>query len=324
MKNETIKNYLKIGAFVLFSLLGTYGAKPQEKQPSRTVCIEYTIQPGDSLSKIAKRFGLKDWKVLLDYNLQHRKNPDLIYPGENLSIPIKITDQLSFYPELGKIEDDVKKLKKDVRNMKIEMEAYKQEKKPKKLKKPVIEVELQGVAGKEDHDIGGRVGLNVNDLYGEVRSGTGPMSPFEIAGGLKFKIPNGIICVGGGYGWTTAGAGKTIAQRMATLSLTRNPEGQYPFVEVGMDYNPGRLNLSGRAEYRYDQYPGFNFGEVKLRLGDEKGIFFETKRDRKHKMMGGGIFFEKNNKRVFVGMGLFPTADKETYIGGTLKINYKR
>jgi len=53
-------------------------------------CIEkpepqiYVVQKGDTVYKIAKKFGL-DWRELAGYN--HLGNPDLIYPGERLFIP---------------------------------------------------------------------------------------------------------------------------------------------------------------------------------------------------------------------------------------------
>lgn len=44
----------------------------------------YVVQKGDSVYKIATRFGM-DWRELAGYN--HLGNPDLIYPGERLFIP---------------------------------------------------------------------------------------------------------------------------------------------------------------------------------------------------------------------------------------------
>lgn len=50
---------------------------------------EYTIVPGDSLSKIAKRFygNAGDWKKIYEANKTTIKNPDLIYPGDKIIIP---------------------------------------------------------------------------------------------------------------------------------------------------------------------------------------------------------------------------------------------
>ena len=44
----------------------------------------YVVQKGDTVYKIAQRFGL-DWRELAGYN--RLGNPDLIYPGERLFIP---------------------------------------------------------------------------------------------------------------------------------------------------------------------------------------------------------------------------------------------
>jgi len=48
----------------------------------------YTVQPGDSLSKIAQKLGLSSWQDL--YNLNRSivgANPNLIYSGQVLNIP---------------------------------------------------------------------------------------------------------------------------------------------------------------------------------------------------------------------------------------------
>ena len=45
----------------------------------------YIIQRGDTLSKIASRFGIKDWRALWARNPQII-NPNLIYPGQRIKI----------------------------------------------------------------------------------------------------------------------------------------------------------------------------------------------------------------------------------------------
>ncbi len=49
----------------------------------------YTIQSGDSLSKIAKEvYGdYKKWEALFEANREVIKDPDLIYPGQIILIP---------------------------------------------------------------------------------------------------------------------------------------------------------------------------------------------------------------------------------------------
>lgn len=51
----------------------------------------YTVQPGDSLSKIAKKlYGESDrWKEIWEANRAKIPNPDLIHPGLELQIPPK-------------------------------------------------------------------------------------------------------------------------------------------------------------------------------------------------------------------------------------------
>lgn len=49
----------------------------------------YTVQAGDSLSKIAKReYGdASQWKKIHEANKDLIKNPDLIHPGQTLKLP---------------------------------------------------------------------------------------------------------------------------------------------------------------------------------------------------------------------------------------------
>lgn len=60
-----------------------------EQRPSSESTRTYTVVAGDSLSKIAKReYGdANEWKRIYEANRHIIKNPDLIYPGQELSIP---------------------------------------------------------------------------------------------------------------------------------------------------------------------------------------------------------------------------------------------
>lgn len=49
---------------------------------------EYTVRPGDNLSKIGAKYGL-GWQQLFEANKDRIKNPDLIQPGWKLKIPAK-------------------------------------------------------------------------------------------------------------------------------------------------------------------------------------------------------------------------------------------
>ena len=46
----------------------------------------YTVEPGDSLSKIGGKYGLP-WKAIYDANRDTIHNPDMIHPGQEIKIP---------------------------------------------------------------------------------------------------------------------------------------------------------------------------------------------------------------------------------------------
>lgn len=58
--------------------------EPQEPEP-----VFYTVEKGDSLSKIAKaHYGdAMKWKTLFEANREVIEDPDLIYPGQRIRIP---------------------------------------------------------------------------------------------------------------------------------------------------------------------------------------------------------------------------------------------
>ncbi|HXG92837.1 MAG TPA: LysM peptidoglycan-binding domain-containing protein [Blastocatellia bacterium] len=47
----------------------------------------YTVQSGDSLSKIAKHYGI-NWQQIFEANRDQIKDPDKIFPGQKLRIPV--------------------------------------------------------------------------------------------------------------------------------------------------------------------------------------------------------------------------------------------
>jgi nucleoid-associated protein YgaU len=50
---------------------------------------DYTIQPGDSLSKIARKYygNPADWQKIYQANKDKIKDPNMIYPGQKIIIP---------------------------------------------------------------------------------------------------------------------------------------------------------------------------------------------------------------------------------------------
>jgi LysM repeat protein len=64
------------------------GVRPPPRPPSppapRPACIWYTVQKGDTLAKIAVRYGVRTWDIVV---ANHIANPNLIYPLQRLCIP---------------------------------------------------------------------------------------------------------------------------------------------------------------------------------------------------------------------------------------------
>jgi nucleoid-associated protein YgaU len=58
--------------------------------PQQAKVEYYVIQKGDSLSAVAKRYygNAKDYPRIFDANREVIKNPDLIYPGQKIRIPM--------------------------------------------------------------------------------------------------------------------------------------------------------------------------------------------------------------------------------------------
>ncbi len=57
------------------------------KPPPQATHTYYTVKPGDYLVKIAAQFGTT-WQAIYNANLNQIKNPNLIYPGQRLLIPV--------------------------------------------------------------------------------------------------------------------------------------------------------------------------------------------------------------------------------------------
>ena len=69
----------------------TSGSSSAPSNPNQPVEreVKYTVQKGDSLSKIAQQqYGDgKKWRAIFEANRDQISNPDLIHPGQVLTIP---------------------------------------------------------------------------------------------------------------------------------------------------------------------------------------------------------------------------------------------
>lgn len=54
--------------------------------PEAESSTTYTVQSGDSLSKIGAKYGVS-WQSIFEANRDKIDNPDLIHPGQELAIP---------------------------------------------------------------------------------------------------------------------------------------------------------------------------------------------------------------------------------------------
>jgi len=84
----------------------------------------YIVKTGDSLSKIAQRYGLKSWQEIYNHPSNaafraRRPNPNLIHPGDKLTIPtttrgttdasLTPSSKTARYGKLGKYENAMRK-----------------------------------------------------------------------------------------------------------------------------------------------------------------------------------------------------------------------
>ncbi len=70
----------------------TQYAEPEDLQPvplPTVESVEYTVQSGDTLEKISKKFygTTKKWRRIYDANRGVLRTPDRVYPGQKLMIP---------------------------------------------------------------------------------------------------------------------------------------------------------------------------------------------------------------------------------------------
>ncbi|WP_460468477.1 transglycosylase family protein [Calidifontibacter terrae] len=62
-----------------------FGAKSSKVAVAST----YRVKSGDTLSKLAEKFGLSNWNTLFHANSTKISNPNLIFVGQVLNIPVK-------------------------------------------------------------------------------------------------------------------------------------------------------------------------------------------------------------------------------------------
>ncbi len=65
------------------------GSSSTAPAPAASGARTYTVTKGDSLSKIAQReYGdAQKWRQIYEANRDQISNPDLIYPGQTLTLP---------------------------------------------------------------------------------------------------------------------------------------------------------------------------------------------------------------------------------------------
>jgi LysM repeat protein len=74
-------NYIYVGQKICIPTGGSTGPTPT---PAPGCSANYAVQPGDTLSLIAAKYGTTYWAIAMANNIS---NPNLIYPGTTLCIP---------------------------------------------------------------------------------------------------------------------------------------------------------------------------------------------------------------------------------------------
>ncbi len=78
----------RLTALVALLIVGFFVIAPEQASAhSGTPARTYTVQRGDSLSKIARSFGLSSWQTLYTANRDRIRNPNVINVGQVLIIP---------------------------------------------------------------------------------------------------------------------------------------------------------------------------------------------------------------------------------------------
>ena len=83
MKGIDAMRHLLTALFAMLMIASFMISPGHASAASRT----YTVQPGDTLSKIAAAFGLPSWRPLYEANRDRIQNPNVIHVGQVLVIP---------------------------------------------------------------------------------------------------------------------------------------------------------------------------------------------------------------------------------------------
>lgn len=91
-----------VSTCVLLAVIPCLLALGPSDQPDDT--LTYTVKPGDTLSKIATKFGNMVWWVdIYEKNQQKIDNPGLIFPGQKLDIPAHVAFQNILSLDLNRV-----------------------------------------------------------------------------------------------------------------------------------------------------------------------------------------------------------------------------
>ncbi len=95
--DHTLKELAKAESDVIAAY---FGLKRKDEPDEPVGYVEYTVQPGDTLSSIARRYGTT-WRVLAEFN--GLDDPDLIIDGQIIKIPVK---DVIYVGDTVKLKDD--------------------------------------------------------------------------------------------------------------------------------------------------------------------------------------------------------------------------
>lgn len=112
LKQETnLKKIAETQAKVICQILNV----PYQEQASADQVEVYVVQPGDTLSHIAQRYGTT-WQALVQYN--NLANPSLIRVGQKIRIPVKNDTQDK--EEIEQLKKQIDALNEEVKELNLQ------------------------------------------------------------------------------------------------------------------------------------------------------------------------------------------------------------